>query len=182
MLPGVGCSDAARSPAHVPLYLPAPRGATDPHQTTDRPTGPRSLPGCSPAAQEHTRDRFHRFYPRDDFTGSTCVPCVKTVELERPPICWVKSAPPLKSHEPSNRRINHARVADAQRVTAVAAAVLDQLAPAPARTHTQTHTLSHIWHYINTSELCARHSSCCNPSPRGCARASGQVKRGRLTS
>lgn len=78
------------------------------HTDHHRLTGPRSRSvRMLPRPRRITRDRFHRFYPRDDFTGFACVPCVKTVELERPPLCWVKSAP-LKSHEPSIRSMKRA--------------------------------------------------------------------------
>ncbi|CAK6971769.1 hypothetical protein GBF38_003222 [Scomber scombrus] len=77
MLPGLGCSDSAGSPAQVPLCLHTLR-CCRPAQTTtpttnSRPDVTRALSGCSPV----TRDRFHRFYPRDDFTGSTCVRAVR---------------------------------------------------------------------------------------------------------
>lgn len=72
------------------------------------------------------------------------------VELERPPARWVKPATP----EPSIRRIT---VADVERVTAVAAAVLDQLAPDPMRartTHTHGAQRSHM--ALHKQEVLAR--------------------------
>lgn len=100
MLPGMGCSDSAKessaSPSAAPLHAKAFRGPTPTTDRQDRTS--LSVGMLSDRARRNTRDRFHRFYQRDDFTGSTCVPCVKTVELERPPICRVKPAQ-LKSHE-----------------------------------------------------------------------------------
>lgn len=85
----VGCCDSARGPLHVPLLL----------QSTDRTSCSDS--GCS----QSTPHRLLRFSPRDDSTGSTCVPCVKNGGARAPSYsqCWVKSAP-LKSHEPSRVR------------------------------------------------------------------------------
>lgn len=90
MLPGVGCSGSARSPAQVPLYLPSRRC----HRLA--PTDWTSVGMLSGRAGTLATDSTDSI--RDDFTGSTCV---KTVELERPPICRVKSAP-LKSHSVLN--------------------------------------------------------------------------------
>lgn len=94
---GVQRKSLCSSPARQSL----PRTHTD-YRPTDRTS--LSVGMLSDRARRNTRDRFHRFYQRDDFTGSTCVPCVKTVELERPPVCRVKPAQ-LKSHESPVREI-----------------------------------------------------------------------------
>lgn len=149
MLPGVGCSKSARSPApSPPLYVPP----TDPQPTyltePDRTSRSLSL-SCRDALRprRNTRDRFSRFYPRDDFTGSTCVLCVKKrsgVSSTPPPICWVRSAPLLKSHEPSIRRMTTHESLMFERMTAVATAGL-LAGPARASTHaTHTRADSHI--------------------------------------
>ncbi|KAG8014642.1 hypothetical protein GBF38_003222 [Nibea albiflora] len=77
----IGQESSAKSTALRPTYRPA----------TDLPdrTGPDlalSL-SCRDALRprRNTRDRFSRFYPRDDFTGSTCVLCVKNVKGSRAP-------------------------------------------------------------------------------------------------
>ena len=143
---------------------------------TDRPDPALCRDAFVP--RRDTRDRFHRLYMVSAWRfRRVCVQCMWTVELERPPVWWVKPAP-LKSPEPSIRRMACAgrwcltcdRCRPRRDGPALARSSARALTHARSSyTHSNSH--SYIWHYIRKSHLCAFYSSCCNLCFCACERS-----------